>query len=257
MAISNDTGAIVFTTGNKSEMATGYSTLYGDSAGGFAVIKDVSKTLVYELCRYRNEVAVEQRRLRANSPDGVARSRRRPNCVPTSSTISRCRPTTNSTRCSSSTSRATRRPKNSLPAATTRRWCCASRASLTRVSTSGARCRPGCGSRARPSDGTGACPSPTPFAPSNKCDGGVPRPWQNTCSRASTRSTWAWVRRRAETDQLTPTWCACTRCRRSFGGARALELREYLGRERRRAVGRHSMRRCSTRRSSKMIPADR
>jgi NAD+ synthase (glutamine-hydrolysing) len=61
MAISNDTGAIVFTTGNKSEMATGYSTLYGDSAGGFAVIKDVSKTLVYELCRYRNEVAVSQR----------------------------------------------------------------------------------------------------------------------------------------------------------------------------------------------------
>jgi NAD+ synthase (glutamine-hydrolysing) len=58
MAISNDTGAIVFTTGNKSEMATGYSTLYGDSAGGFAVIKDVSKTLVYELCRYRNEIAV-------------------------------------------------------------------------------------------------------------------------------------------------------------------------------------------------------
>ncbi|HEY1826317.1 MAG TPA: NAD+ synthase [Acidimicrobiales bacterium] len=57
MAISNDTGAIVLTTGNKSEMAVGYSTLYGDSAGGFAVIKDVPKTLVYELCRYRNEVA--------------------------------------------------------------------------------------------------------------------------------------------------------------------------------------------------------
>ena len=58
MAISNETGAIVLTTGNKSEMATGYSTLYGDSAGGFAVIKDVPKTLVYELCRYRNERAV-------------------------------------------------------------------------------------------------------------------------------------------------------------------------------------------------------
>jgi NAD+ synthase (glutamine-hydrolysing) len=57
MAISNATGAIVLTTGNKSEMATGYSTLYGDSAGGFAVIKDVPKTLVYELCRYRNAVA--------------------------------------------------------------------------------------------------------------------------------------------------------------------------------------------------------
>ena len=58
MAYSNDTGAIVLTTGNKSEMATGYSTLYGDSAGGFAVIKDVPKTLVYDLCRYRNERAV-------------------------------------------------------------------------------------------------------------------------------------------------------------------------------------------------------
>jgi NAD+ synthase (glutamine-hydrolysing) len=57
MAISNATGAIVLTTGNKSEMAVGYSTLYGDSAGGFAVIKDVPKTLVYELCRYRNQLA--------------------------------------------------------------------------------------------------------------------------------------------------------------------------------------------------------
>ena len=58
MAVSNANGWIVLTTGNKSEMATGYSTLYGDSAGGFAVIKDVPKTLVYELCRYRNTQAV-------------------------------------------------------------------------------------------------------------------------------------------------------------------------------------------------------
>jgi NAD+ synthase (glutamine-hydrolysing) len=57
MAISNATGWIVLTTGNKSELATGYSTLYGDSAGGFAVIKDVPKTLVYELCRHRNRRA--------------------------------------------------------------------------------------------------------------------------------------------------------------------------------------------------------
>jgi NAD+ synthase (glutamine-hydrolysing) len=57
MATSNATGAIVLTTGNKSEMAVGYSTLYGDSAGGFAVIKDVPKVLVYELCRYRNQLA--------------------------------------------------------------------------------------------------------------------------------------------------------------------------------------------------------
>jgi NAD+ synthase (glutamine-hydrolysing) len=57
MAISNATGAIALTTGNKSELATGYFTLYGDSVGGFAVIKDVPKTLVYELCRWRNEAA--------------------------------------------------------------------------------------------------------------------------------------------------------------------------------------------------------
>ena len=58
MALSNAKGWIVLTTGNKSEMATGYSTLYGDSAGGFAVIKDVPKTLVYDLCRHRNTQAV-------------------------------------------------------------------------------------------------------------------------------------------------------------------------------------------------------
>jgi NAD+ synthase (glutamine-hydrolysing) len=58
MGVSNANGWIVLTTGNKSEMATGYSTLYGDSAGGFAVIKDVPKTLVYDLCRYRNTQAV-------------------------------------------------------------------------------------------------------------------------------------------------------------------------------------------------------
>jgi NAD+ synthase (glutamine-hydrolysing) len=54
MALSNKTGAIVLTTGNKSEMATGYCTLYGDMAGGFAVIKDVVKTRVFDLARWRN-----------------------------------------------------------------------------------------------------------------------------------------------------------------------------------------------------------
>jgi NAD+ synthase (glutamine-hydrolysing) len=56
MALSNKFGWLVVTTGNKSEMATGYATLYGDMAGGFAVLKDIPKTLVYELCRYRNSV---------------------------------------------------------------------------------------------------------------------------------------------------------------------------------------------------------
>jgi NAD+ synthase (glutamine-hydrolysing) len=54
MALSNKTGRIVLTTGNKSEMATGYCTLYGDMAGGFAVIKDVAKTLVYRLSEWKN-----------------------------------------------------------------------------------------------------------------------------------------------------------------------------------------------------------
>jgi len=56
MAISNKTGRLVLATGNKSEMAVGYATLYGDMAGGFAVIKDVFKTLVYELAAYRNRI---------------------------------------------------------------------------------------------------------------------------------------------------------------------------------------------------------
>ncbi len=57
MALSNKFGKIVVTTGNKSEMAVGYSTLYGDMAGGFAVLKDVAKTLVYRLCHYRNTLS--------------------------------------------------------------------------------------------------------------------------------------------------------------------------------------------------------
>src|SRR5690606_13407892 len=57
MALSNKFGSIVLTTGNKSEMAVGYATLYGDMAGGFAVIKDIAKTLVWRLCRWRNTVS--------------------------------------------------------------------------------------------------------------------------------------------------------------------------------------------------------
>ena len=57
MSLSNSTGALVLTTGNKSETAVGYSTLYGDTAGGFAVIKDVPKTIVYKLAEHINEIA--------------------------------------------------------------------------------------------------------------------------------------------------------------------------------------------------------
>ncbi|MCX5704513.1 MAG: NAD+ synthase [Candidatus Omnitrophica bacterium] len=58
MALSNKFGWLVLTTGNKSEMSTGYATLYGDMAGGFAVIKDVPKIMVYKLSRYRNSLGV-------------------------------------------------------------------------------------------------------------------------------------------------------------------------------------------------------
>ncbi len=57
MGLSNKLGWLILTTGNKSEVSVGYSTLYGDTAGGFAVVKDVYKTLLYDLCRWRNEAA--------------------------------------------------------------------------------------------------------------------------------------------------------------------------------------------------------
>ncbi len=57
MALSNKYGSIVLTTGNKSELSVGYCTLYGDMAGGFAVLKDIPKTLVYQLARYRNRIS--------------------------------------------------------------------------------------------------------------------------------------------------------------------------------------------------------
>ena len=64
MALSNKSGRMVLTTGNKSEMATGYCTLYGDMAGGFAAIKDIAKTMVFKLCLWRNQ----------NDPNGTGRN---------------------------------------------------------------------------------------------------------------------------------------------------------------------------------------
>ena len=74
MALSNKFGSIVLTTGNKSEMAVGYSTLYGDMAGGFAAIKDVAKTLVYRLSEYRNSLGeVIPRRIIERAPSAELR----------------------------------------------------------------------------------------------------------------------------------------------------------------------------------------
>ncbi|CAM3761959.1 NAD+ synthase [Polynucleobacter brandtiae] len=75
MALSNKTGRLVLTTGNKSEMAVGYCTLYGDMAGGFAVIKDIAKTLVYRLCAYRNSLSpVIPERILTRAPSAELRS---------------------------------------------------------------------------------------------------------------------------------------------------------------------------------------
>ena len=71
MALSNKFGWLVLTTGNKSEMSVGYTTLYGDLAGGFAVIKDVPKTLVYRLCEWRNSPAGGEGRVLAPIPASI------------------------------------------------------------------------------------------------------------------------------------------------------------------------------------------
>ena len=108
MALSNKFGWLVLATGNKSEMSVGYTTLYGDLAGGFAVIKDVPKTLVYRLCEWRNSAGAGHRCRRACSRRGRRRAGARsparsssapppPSCATTSATRTRCRPTRCST----------------------------------------------------------------------------------------------------------------------------------------------------------------
>jgi NAD+ synthase (glutamine-hydrolysing) len=74
MGLSNKFGSIVLTTGNKSEMSTGYATLYGDMAGGFAVLKDLTKKYVYRLARYRNTLsAVIPERVITRAPSAELR----------------------------------------------------------------------------------------------------------------------------------------------------------------------------------------
>ena len=103
MALSNKFGWLVLTTGNKSELSVGYATLYGDMAGGFAVIKDVPKTLVYELVRHRNDeegrelvpASVLERPPSAElRPDQLDRTP----CRPTSCSTASSRPTSSATR---------------------------------------------------------------------------------------------------------------------------------------------------------------
>jgi NAD+ synthase (glutamine-hydrolysing) len=120
MSLSNQAGHLVLTTGNKSELATGYSTLYGDSAGGFAPIKDVPKTLVWKLSRWRNQQAAgarPRRSRRTRSPSRPAPSWRPGSSTSTPSPTTRC-----STRCWMTTSSATWDRPSSSPPGTIPTW---------------------------------------------------------------------------------------------------------------------------------------
>ncbi len=117
MALSNKFGWLVLTTGNKSEMSVGYTTLYGDLAGGLAVIKDVPKTLVYRLCEWRNSAAAASAchgwtaarpACAPRSRRRSSRARRRPSSATTSATRTRCPPTSCSTASSPAISSSTR-----------------------------------------------------------------------------------------------------------------------------------------------------
>jgi NAD+ synthase (glutamine-hydrolysing) len=121
MALSNKFGSIVLTTGNKSEMATGYCTLYGDMAGGFAVIKDVLKTSVFALARWRN--ANDPYGTGSNPiPERIITRRPAPSCAPTRPTRTACRPTRCWTPSWRATWKTTKAPTASSPPALTARW---------------------------------------------------------------------------------------------------------------------------------------
>ncbi len=138
MALSNTYGWLVVSTGNKSELAVGYSTLYGDMVGGFALLKDVFKTDVYRLARHLNERAGRE----LDPREARSSVRRARSCGTTSATRTRSRRTTCSTRYSRRTSRRTGRARSCSRSSTPMSSSGRSRSS-TVPSTSAARRRPG------------------------------------------------------------------------------------------------------------------
>lgn len=160
MAASNMHGHLVLTTGNKTELAVGYSTIYGDSVGGFAPIKDVPKMLVWELARWRNEHAVARGET-PPIPRPRSRSRRAPSCAPARSTRTRCPRTRCWMPCSRPTSPRSSARTTSSGSASTASWSSTSPGSSTAPSGSAARAPSGRRSRGWPSGGIGGCRSPT------------------------------------------------------------------------------------------------
>ena len=163
MALSNKFGWLVLTTGNKSENAVGYSTLYGESAGGFAVIKDVPKTLVYRLVDFRND-RDEQHPVPRSIVDRPPSAELRPDQVDADSLPDYDTLDAILQSYIEQDAAATSWP---WPASRTRRSTASSRSS-TAASTSGARRRRASRSRRARSGGTGACRSPTPTAAADR-----------------------------------------------------------------------------------------
>jgi NAD+ synthase (glutamine-hydrolysing) len=130
MALSNKFGSLLLTTGNKSEVAVGYCTLYGDMCGGLAVISDVFKTQVFALCRWIN------RRPRDHPGQHDRRNRRARNCVPARPTRTACRPTTSSTRSSRVMSRKASHAATSSRRVSRKPWSTTSPARSTSTNTS-------------------------------------------------------------------------------------------------------------------------
>ncbi len=150
-------GWLVLTTGNKSEMAVGYSTLYGDTAGGFAVIKDVPKLLVYDLCRDRNARAGRELIPEVGAHQAaVGRAAARPARRPVAAALRGARPDPRGLRRG-----RPHRGRAGRHGLRPRRWSSASPAWSTRPSTSAGRPRPACGSRPRRSARTAGSRSPT------------------------------------------------------------------------------------------------
>jgi NAD+ synthase len=121
MALSNKFGEMLLTTGNKSEVAVGYATIYGDMAGGYNPIKDLYKTRVFETCRWRNANHRDWMMGPAGEviPRGSSTSRPRPNCAPIRRTATACPITRCSTRSSRSSSIRTARSPIAWPQAMT------------------------------------------------------------------------------------------------------------------------------------------
>ncbi len=121
MAISNSEGQLVLANGNKSELSVGYTTIYGDAVGGYAPLKDIPKTLVWSLARWRNAEAERVGRPH-RSPSPPSPSPRPPSCGPGRSTPTRCPSTHCSTTCSMTTSRVTEASRHWWQVVSTRLW---------------------------------------------------------------------------------------------------------------------------------------